>query len=142
MHQVVAELDARGEIDGHAAMCLRQAIRETCAGAIELVLVDLRDLTAIGPDGLELLRDQKTDCQAHGVALGVLISGGERQARLAAAFVLEGLGDALHYAADAAVPSPPGRNRRRLRARGRHAGQFARAGARSWSRRPRASRPT
>lgn len=139
VHRVIAELDARGEIDGHATMCLRQAIGATHAGSIELVLVDLRDLTAIGPAELELLRGQNADCHAHGVALGLLISGRESQARLAEALVRAGLGETLHYSTQSS--EPPDRNRRRVRARAPRAPHLVRAGARFWPRRARA-RPT
>jgi anti-anti-sigma factor len=81
VHWVVVELDAHGEIDAHAAMCLRQAIGEAHAGAIELVLVDLRDLTAINSAGLALLTTFNAGCQAHGMDLGLLIRSGGVKSR-------------------------------------------------------------
>lgn len=94
---VTCELDARGEIDAHAAMCLRHAIAGADRGATAMILIDLRDLSAIDPGRLALFRTHKADCRARGIALGLLISGHERNAHIAAAFVLAGLGDALRY---------------------------------------------
>jgi len=108
VHRVTCELDARGEIDAHAAMCLHQGIAARRAAPLEMVLVDLRDLTAIGPDGLALLRAHNADCHAHGIELGLLISGHERHDQIAEAFVLAGLGDALRYAIE---PRPPATTR-------------------------------
>lgn len=104
VHRVTCELDVRGEIDAHAAMCLRQAIGAGRAAPLQTILVDLRDLTAIGPDGVALLRAHDADCRAHGIELGLLISGHERHARIARALVLAGLGDALRYTIE---PRPP-----------------------------------
>ncbi len=100
MHWVVAELDARGEIDAHAAMCLHQAIGEVRAGATELVLVDLRDLTALNTAGLALLSTHDAECHAHGVQLGLLIGGRDGHDQIAETLVLAGLGRALRYGAD------------------------------------------
>ncbi len=97
VHWVIAELDAGGEIDAHAAMCLRHAIDAARGGAIELILVDLRDLTAIDAGGLTQFRRHGADCRAHGIDLGLLISGAEHHDAIAEAFVLAGLGDQLHY---------------------------------------------
>ena len=95
VHHVIAELDARGEIDSHAAMCLGHAISEGHTSAIDLVLVDLRDLTAIDAAGLELFRVHSADCQAHGLSLGLLISGGECHDELAEVLMLAGLRSAI-----------------------------------------------
>ena len=97
VHWVVAELDARGEIDAHAALCLRHAIGAAHTRAVQTILVDLRDLTAINRVGVALLRAHAVDCQAHDQALGLLISGEERHRQIAEALERGGLGDALHY---------------------------------------------
>jgi anti-anti-sigma factor len=97
VHWVIAELDDRGEIDSHAAMCLRHAIEAARARTVELILVDLRDLTGLDTFGLELLTAQRADCRAHGVELGLLISGPERPNQIAEALVLAGIGDTLRH---------------------------------------------
>lgn len=97
VHWVVAELDARGEIDAHAALCLRHAIGAAHTRAVQTILVDLRDLTAINRVGVALLRAHAVDCQAHDQALGLLISGEVRHRQIAEALDRGGLGDALHY---------------------------------------------
>ena len=107
VHRVICELDVRGEIDAHAAMCLHHAIGAASAQAIEMILVDLRDLTAIGPVGLALFTAHDANCRAHGIELGLLISGDECHDRVAEAFVLAGLADALQYACEPSAPAPP-----------------------------------
>lgn len=97
VHWVTCELDARGEIDAHAAMCLRHAIAGADRVATEMILIDLRDLSAIDSGRLALFRTHQAGCRARGIALGLLISGHDRHAHIADAFVLAGLGDALHY---------------------------------------------
>jgi anti-anti-sigma factor len=131
VHWVVVELDARGEIDAHAARCLRQAIDEARAGSIELVLVDLRDLTGIDSAGLELLTTHSARCLARGMDLGLLIRGGGDHGKVAEAFVLAGLGHALRYAADRRPPATELPVRRRLGAgRGARRGRLGRAARR------------
>ena len=98
VHWVIAELDVRGEIDDHATMCLRHAIDAAPVGAIELVLVDLRDLTAIDDGGLELFARLGADCCARGLDLGLLLDGNEHHDAIAEAFVLAGLGEQLRHA--------------------------------------------
>lgn len=49
VHWATCELDACGEIDEHATMCLRHAIDAACTGRVEIVLVDLRDLPRSRP---------------------------------------------------------------------------------------------
>ena len=114
---VIPELDARGEIDGHAAMCLRHAIQEARTSAFGLVLVDLRDLIAIDPAGIALFRAHDADCHAHGASLGLLMGGHQRHAALAEAFVRAGLGDMLRYADEPALPAVADRDGLRRRAR-------------------------
>ncbi len=97
---VIAELDAGGEIDAHAAMCLGHALEAARGSAIELILVDLRDLTAIDAAALTQFSRHGADCRAHGIDLGLLISGGEHHDQIAEAFVLAGLCDQLHYACE------------------------------------------
>lgn len=109
VHRVVAELDRRGEIDAHAALCLRHAIDVAHAGPAATILVDLRDLTAINPIGVALFRAHDADCRSHGQTLGLLISGDERHRDIADAFERGGLADALHYTGR---PRPPAAARR------------------------------
>lgn len=70
---VVAELDGRGRIDDHAAMCLRQAIDGHRMRAGRIVVVDLRDLTGIDGRGLALLTQARADCTARRVRLRLLM---------------------------------------------------------------------
>lgn len=84
-----------GEIYEHAALCLRFAIDAAHTRTVEMVLVDLRDLTAITPAGLELFRAHTATCLAHGIDLGLLICGHQRHDQIAEAFVLAGLGNQL-----------------------------------------------
>jgi ABC-type transporter Mla MlaB component len=71
-HWVVAELDACGEIDVHAAMCLRNGVRGALALGATHVTVDLRDLAAIDGGASALLRRLRTDCRAAGVEPALL----------------------------------------------------------------------
>ena len=105
---VIAELDVRGEIDDHAAMCLRQAI-EAHGSAAAMILVDLRELTVIDAAGLELFVRHHADCSACGIELGLLICGDARQRAIARAFDAAGLGDQLQFACE--PPSLPPRRR-------------------------------
>ena len=105
VHHVVAELDARGEVDGHTAMCLRLAIDAAHPARTEMVRIDLRDLTAIDSAGLKLFAALNANCHAHGMDLGLLISGHERHRQIAEAFVLAGLGDTLHYTGEPQSPA-------------------------------------
>jgi anti-anti-sigma factor len=104
VHRVVAELDGRGEIDAHAALCLRHAIDAAHAGPATTILVDLRDLTAITPMGVALFRAHDADCRSHGETLGLLINGEERHRHIADAFERGGLADTLHFTGR---PLPP-----------------------------------
>lgn len=104
MHWVIAELDVHGEIDAHAALCLHHAIAGARANAIDMVLVDLRDLTAITPAGATLFGAQRADCRTRGIELGLLISGRQRNAPVAQALVRAGLGDTLHYTCEPSSP--------------------------------------
>jgi anti-anti-sigma factor len=121
---VIAELDVHGEIDDHAAMCLRQAI-EAHGSATAMLLVDLRELTAIDAGGLDLFVGHHADCSARGIELGLLICGDARQNAIARAFDAAGLGDQLQFAYE-----PPSRPRRR-----RVPAPAARLAAAAWSRR-------
>jgi anti-anti-sigma regulatory factor len=103
---IIAELDVDGTIDEHAAMCLRLAIEDAPAGASATVLVDLRELTAIDADGVELFVRHDATCRAHGVELGLLICGEARHDEIASAFDEAGLGDQLQFTIE---PAPPPR---------------------------------
>ena len=72
---IVAELGARGEIDDHAALCLRNALDATDAGATETVWVDLRDLLGLDAAALAMLAQESADCRVRGFELAVLLSG-------------------------------------------------------------------
>jgi len=142
VHWVIAELDVRGEIDAHAAMCLRQAIGEVRAGATELVLVDLRDLSAIDSAGLALLTIHDAECHAHGMQLGLLIGGRTGHDQIAETFVLAGLGRALRYGAEhrlAPAVHPVGLLARSRGVRRGPLGSAARRVSRRWPRRARAT---
>ena len=95
VHRVTAELDSRGEIDAHAALCLRHAIGAAHGGPVATILVDLRDLTAIDPIGVALFRAHDGDCRSHGHTLGLLISGDARHRHIADAFERGGLAATL-----------------------------------------------
>jgi anti-anti-sigma regulatory factor len=97
VQRAITELDADGAIDEHTALCLRHAIEAADSGAIDMILVDLRDVTAISAADLALLTAHSTACDARGIGLGLLISLDERHDQIAEAFVLGGLGDQLHY---------------------------------------------
>ena len=113
---VIAELDVDGTIDEHAAMCLRHAIEGARAGKSATILVDLRELTAIDADGVELFVRHDATCRARGLELGLLICGEPRHDEIARAFDEAGLGDQLQFTIE---PGPPPRAPR-TRARPRH----------------------
>ena len=133
VHRVIAELDHRGAIDDHAAMCLRHAIDAAHPDATEMILIDLRDLTAIDTTGLAMFNAHNANCHARGVEMGLLISD---DARVTEAFVLAGLGDTLHYTH---TPRPGSTQPVRLLdyAVGVRRGRLARAARRCSPRRPR-----
>jgi anti-anti-sigma factor len=97
VHRVIAELDAHGEIDEHAALCMRFAIDDARPAVDEIVLVDLRDLTTIDAAGLALFRRHNAECYARGMDLALLIGGLGHHGQIAGAFVRAGLGEHLHY---------------------------------------------
>ena len=67
------ELDARGEIDDHAAMCLRDAVGGALAmGAVKIV-VDLRDLCAVDARVVTLIEQLHADCEANATTLRLLV---------------------------------------------------------------------
>jgi anti-anti-sigma regulatory factor len=103
---VIAELDVDGSIDEHAAMCLRLAIEGGRPGACATILVDLRELTAIDADGVDLFVRHDATCREHGVELGLLICGDARHDEIARAFDEAGLGDQLQFTIE---PGPPPR---------------------------------
>jgi anti-anti-sigma regulatory factor len=103
---VIAELDIDGNIDEHAAMCLRIAIEGGRAGVSATILVDLRELTAIDADGLDLFVRHDATCRTRGVELGLLICGDARHDEIARAFDEAGLVDQLQFTID---PVPPPR---------------------------------
>ena len=110
---VVAELDARGQIDEHAAMCLRIAIDGARAGGAASILIDLRDLVAIDAAALRLLSVANAGCRADGVRLGVLLRGDFAHAAIVHAFAAAGLVEQLQFGAapSPSAPAPPARAR-------------------------------
>lgn len=138
VRRVLCELDDHGEIDSHAALCLRLAIDATRPATTEMILVDLRDLTTITTAGLALFARHNAACHARGMELGLLVSAHERHHRIAEAFVLGGLGDTLRYTHER---DPPARTARPVRlldhARTVRRGRLARAARRYSPRRPR-----
>lgn len=70
---VVLELDARGEIDDHAAMCLRHAVAGALAMGAARIVVDLRDLSAVDAHALTLLEQLHADCAANATTLRLLV---------------------------------------------------------------------
>lgn len=142
MHWVIAELDGRGEIDAHAALCLRHAIGAAHTRPVETILVDLRDLTAINRVGVALLRAHRVDCHSHGQTLGLLISGEERHRHIAEALERGGLADALHYTDEPREPTTAYRLRLIDPAAVVRRGRLARTGRRVSPRRQRRARAT
>ncbi len=120
-HSVIPELDARGEIDDHAAMCLRYTIQGAPGGAGAIV-VDLRDLTSIAAAAVELFVRAHADCRARGADLGLLISGHPSHDPIADAFGSAGLADQLQFTCEPLAPVSALARAPRLRiARGGHA---------------------
>ena len=103
---VIAELDVDGEIDDHAALCLGLAVEDACADASTAVVVDLRELGAIGDAGVTLFLAHDAACRAAGVQLTILVCADARQERVVGAFTAAGLGDRLRYQQPPA-PAPP-----------------------------------
>ena len=105
---VIAELDVRGEIDDHAAMCLAFAVAAACEDAVQTLTVDLRELSAIGAYGIGLLLAHDAACRADLVDLGILVCADARQRAIVRALTAAGLGDRLRYR-EPALPagSPP-----------------------------------
>lgn len=135
VHWAVCELDADGEIDEHAAMCLRHAIDAAHSAAIEIILVDLRDLTTVNAAGLALFRAHTAGCHAHGMELGLLI--GRHTPQIAEAFVLAGLGEQLRYTHEPLLCAHADRVRLLDYAHRMRRGRLARATQRRSPRRPR-----
>ena len=71
-HFVVGELDARGEIDAHAAMCLRNGVRGALACGATHLIVDLRDLAEIDDAGVALLAQLRAECNTAGAEIELL----------------------------------------------------------------------
>ena len=95
-HRVIAELDGRGQIDSHAAICLRAAIADVLAGPAAAIIVDLRDLTAIDDDAVAVLTQSHAACRARGVHLALLIGVRDLQDKLPYALARAGLDTRSH----------------------------------------------
>jgi len=106
-HWVIAELDARGEIDAHAATCLRHGIEAGLTANVKAIVVDLRDLTAIDTAGLALFVRARADSRSRGAELGLLISGRASHVPIAYAFASAGLGGQLDYTGEPPAPATP-----------------------------------
>ena len=104
---VIAELDVNGEIDDHAVMCLRFAIEDACELAPASIIVDLRELNAIGGAGVGLFLGHDEACRASHVQLAILVCRDPRQAAIVGAFTSAGLGDRLRYVQPPAPAPPP-----------------------------------
>jgi anti-anti-sigma factor len=109
---VIAELDVRGEIDDHAAMCLAFAVEGAREDGLQSLLVDLRELTAIDRDAIGLFVAHDAACRAGGVGLGILVCADTRQRAIVRAFTAAGLGDCLRYREPALPVAPPPAARR------------------------------
>jgi anti-anti-sigma factor len=105
-HWVIPELDARGEIDAHAAMCLQHTILGAPTSGARAIVVDLRDLTSIDAAALELFVRAQADCRARGTDLGLLISGHATHDAIANAFGSAGLADQLQFTCEPLAPAP------------------------------------
>jgi anti-anti-sigma factor len=112
---VIAELDVRGEIDDHAAMCLAFAVAAAREDEVQSLIVDLRELTAIDGHGIGLFVAHDATCRAAGVRLGILVCADARQRAIVRAFTAAGLGDRLRYR-EPALPAAPPPAARRVRA--------------------------
>lgn len=88
---IVAELDARAEIDTYAALCLRNALDAGDRAATPTVWVDLRDLLALGASALDVLVQANADCRARGSELAVLLGGHPLHDRVAEHLAAAGL---------------------------------------------------
>src|SRR5687767_11236777 len=76
---VVAELDAHGQLDEHAAMCLRLATDHPAKAATRIV-IDLRDLTAVDSRAVGLLDAATADGRARAAGLTLLLRHGAAHA--------------------------------------------------------------
>jgi anti-anti-sigma factor len=95
---IVVELDARGEIDEHAAMCLQFSVRGAVEAQARAIVIDLRDLMAIDAPGVALFERADADCRARGISLGLLISADQRHDAIAGDLEAAGLVDRLLFA--------------------------------------------
>jgi anti-anti-sigma factor len=109
---IVAELDVRGEIDAHAALCLHNAVDAAPAGVGADLLVDLRDLTAIDDDGLRLLVELRAGCRVRAIGLELLICGDAHHDAIAGAFDVAGLAYTRSAPRASAHSEPPPAARR------------------------------
>jgi anti-anti-sigma factor len=126
---VIAELDVNGEIDEHAAMCLRYGFEDALAILPSTILVDLRELTEIAAAGLALFVGQDADCRARDTQLAILVCADARQQRIVRAFTDAGLGDRLQFSYAPGPAEPVTRPARAPRATAR------------WYRRPASTHP-
>lgn len=109
---IVAELDVRGEIDAHAAMCLHNAVDAAPAGVGVDLLVDLRDLTTIDDDGLRLLIELRAGRRVRAIGLELLICGDAHHDAIAGAFDVAGLAYTRSAPRASAHSEPPPAARR------------------------------
>jgi hypothetical protein len=72
-------------------MCLRHGIAGALAQGPSTVVVDLRDLTAIGAAGVALLAQLRADCRANAIELRLLICDGAHHGAIAHALTRRGL---------------------------------------------------
>jgi anti-anti-sigma regulatory factor len=104
---VIAELDVRGEIDDHAAMCLAFGVAAAREDDVLSLVVDLRELNAIDDHGIGLFLAHDAACRAAGVGLEILVCTDARQRAIVSAFTAAGLGDRLRSREPAFPAAPP-----------------------------------
>lgn len=110
---VIAELDARGEIDSHAAMCLRFTIEDLLAHGASEIVIDLRDLTGLDARAIALLHEARRVAAAAGVPFSLLVDEQSSASNLTR--VLRHSGLRLQSPPQRTQPQPQARSPRRER---------------------------
>jgi anti-anti-sigma factor len=84
---VIAELDAHGSIDRHAAMCLSNAFDDALKTGAVAIIIDLRDLSSIDEAGLRQLAQMRAECLVKGIDLELLLPARARDNLIAGPLV-------------------------------------------------------